>query len=890
MTHIGALVIRALLRLFPSRFRLRFGDELMSAYLDQHESLTRDRPGVVSAARHLARTVVGLGRALLPVHLDDRQRRRQAASAFPQGDSTMRNALADARQTVRLVRKHPGFATVAIVTLALGIGANTAVFSVLNSVVLEPLPYGQPHELVRLYGATDDEPDQEEYLTAPDVADLAADAGAFESIAILYTYRELGGDLDLGDGLPRRIRLMPVNADYFRTLMATPLLGRTFTREEEVPDMRRIVLSHGLWSSATNRDPDVIGGTLMINGEAWEVIGVMRPSFRDIVAGDVAAWAPANLEPGGSNGRFNSYLTAVGRLAPGVSLAQARARVDALMERLGQEYAETNANRTMRIVPLHEDVVGESSTAVYVLMGAAGLVLLIACVNVANLFIARSLTQSRETAIRTALGAARGRLIGQRLTESLLLAGAGGLVGSLVAYWGVRVLLAVSPESLARAEEIGIDGTLLGFALVVTLATGLLFGAWPAFRASRVDPSDALHDGARGNTGGRGGRRARDVLVASQVALALMLLVGAGVLVRSFIARQQLDLGFDSSGVATFEVHLPPVRYGEAESRIRFHETYMERLRALPGVEAVGVTSWLPANGHYHQWGVRVEGHEERWIPAQVRIIDGDYLDVMRIPMLAGRPFMETDRSGTDLVALISRALARRAFGEADPIGKQFRLGPNFTVVGLVEDVAYEPGGSRSEMLYLSHDQYADNRHWALTYAVRTRGAPEALLAPARQALASIDPGLVLHRPRAMEEVLGGHRARERFTLLLMTTFAVVALTLAAVGVYGVLSYAVTQRTHEIGVRMALGARPSQVRAIVMGQGLLLAGIGMVLGLAGALAVSDVLASLTFGVSPRDPLVFGSVTLVLSAVIVLAGFLPARRATRVDPLQSLRGD
>jgi predicted permease len=369
-----------------------------------------------------------------------------------------------------------------------------------------------------------------------------------------------------------------------------------------------------------------------------------------------------------------------------------------------------------------------------------------------------------------------------------------------------------------------------------------------------------------------------------------MLLVGAGVLVRSFIARQQIDLGFDSSGVATFEVHLPPVRYGEPESRIRFHETYMERLRALAGVEGVGVTSWLPANGLYHQWGVRVEGHEERWIPAQVRIIDGDYLDVMRIPMLAGRQFIATDRAGTDRVALVSRALARRAFGEADPIGKQFRLGPNFTVVGLVEDVAYEPGGGRSEMLYLSHDQYADNRHWALTYALRTRGAPEALLAPARRALATIDPGLVLHRPRAMDDVLAGHRARERFTLLLMTMFAVVALTLAAVGVYGVLSYAVTQRTHEIGVRMALGARPSQVRAIVMGQGLLLAGIGMVLGLAGAFAVSDVLASLTFGASPRDPLVFGIVTLVLGAVIVMAGFLPARRATRVDPLDSLRGD
>jgi putative ABC transport system permease protein len=891
MKSPGALLVRALLALFPGRFRERFGDELLTAYHDQRDALRTQQPGTMASWRHLGRTSSGLVRALVPVHLDQRlERRRRARLTPPRGDSTMRNVLADVRQTLRLVRNQPGFATVAILTLALGIGANTAVFTVLNSVILSPLPYDQPGELVRLYSATTNEPGQEQFLTAPDVVGMRDEIDAFSSMAVSYTYREVGGDLGDGTGPPQRIRLMPVNADYFSTLGATPVLGRTFTRDEEVADLRRVVLSHGLWTSATNRDPDIIGRTTTINGESWEVIGVMRPTFRDVVTGDVAAWTPANLVLAGSNHRDNHYLTAVARLAPGISLAQAQARVDVLMRRLSEEFPNANSAPITRVVPLHEDVVGESTTTVYILMGAASLVLLIACLNVANLFIARSLTQSRETAIRTALGAARSRLVSQRLTESVLLSAVGGIAGSVVAYWGVRILLAVSPDSLARAEEIGVDATLLAFALVLTIVTGIVFGAWPAFRASRSDPRDALHDGARGTTISRAGRRARGVLVASQVALALVLLAGAGVLVRSLIARQQMNLGFDSSGVATFEVHLPPVRYGESAARVRFHDEYQERLRALPGVEAVGVTSWLPANGHYHQWGLKSELRGDEWISAQVRVIDGDFLDVMRIPLLSGRTFTPTDRVDTDRVALISRSLARRAFGVDDPVGQRVTLGPPFTVVGVVDDVAYEAQGTQFETLYLSHDQFASNRNWALTYTVRTRSAPDAVVTPARAALAEIDPGLVLHQPRAMDEVLSGHWARQRFTLLLMATFALVALTLAAVGVYGVLSYAVTQRTHEIGVRMALGARPAQVRLLVMGDGLLLAIVGMAVGLAAAFAVGDVLGALTFGVNPRDPLVFGTVTLVLAVVIVIAGYVPARRATRVDPLESLRGD
>lgn len=870
-------LVRAIVRLYPPAFRARYADDLLTAWHDQQ-----------AAGHGAARSIAGLVRAIVPIHLEARRRRRVHVLPVP-GDSSMRYLLADARLTLRLARKQPGFALLTIATLALGIGANTAVFSVLNSVVLAPLPYQEPDRLVRIYATMANEPAQRQFLTAPDVVNLRDEEGLFSSVAVSYTYRELGGDLGAGDG-PQRVRLMPVNADYFRTLTATPLMGRTFLPDEEVAGVRRIVLSHGLWASATGQDPDIVGKTLAISGESWEVIGVMRPTFHDVVTGAVAAWIPQNLQLAGSNHWNNHFLTAVGRLAPGVTVAQAQARVNAMMQRLADEIGRTGQPRTTRLDPLHEDVVGESTSTVYILMGAAGLVLLIACLNVANLFIARSLAQSRETAIRTALGAVRRRLVGQRLTESVLLAAVGGLVGSLVAYWGVKGLLAISPASLARAEEIGLDGTLLGFGLLVTLVTGLLFGAWPAYRAARVDPTEALHDGARGNTGGRGGRRARSVLVSAQVAVALMLLVGAGVLVRAFMARQAVNLGFDSSGVATFEVHLPPVRYGDPAQRVQFHDAFQDRLRAVPGVEQVGVTSWLPANGHYHQWGINLPGNDPDFIPMMVRVIDGDFLDVMRIPLTAGRRFEATDRLDSPPVAIISRSVAQRAYGSPDAVGRTFRLGREFTVVGVVDDVAYEAQGTRFDMLYLSHDQYAADRNWALTYTIRTASAPDAVYEPARRVLAAIDPALVLYRPRSMNDVLSGHHARAQFTLMLMGIFAAVALTLAAVGVYGVLAHAVTQRTHEIGVRMALGAHPRQVRAIVMGQGMALAAAGIGLGLVGAFALSGFLGSMTPGVNARDPVVFGTVSVVLAVVILAAGYVPARRATRVDPLQSLRGD
>lgn len=883
---IGPRLVALLLRLYPAGFRDRFGEEMLSTYLDQCDA-ARSRGRVTLA------TLGNLLASLPAAHLDARRPKGPLLEPPPR-TNRVHNLATDLRQMARSLARQPGFAAVTVLTLALGIGANTAVFSVLNSVVLAPLPYDQPEQLVRLYIASKKEPGRREFLPAPDLLDVREQSGAFAHVGMLYTYRETGSDLTPPGAAPRRIRVVEVSAGYFPALRATPLLGRTFTPDEEGPAVPRVVLSYRLWQELTNGDRSIVGRSIPLNMRDCEVIGVMRPTFRDVAGEDVAAWIPADLTPGGRNSRVNHYLSAIARLQPGVTLAQAQARVDAVMARAEDAFPDTNEDRTMRVLPLLDDTVGESRASVFVLMGAAGLVLLIACLNVANLFLARSLGKTRDLAIRTALGANRARLIRQRLTESVLVAVVGGAVGSLVAFWGVQLLLAVSPASLPRGEEVGFDPLLLAFALALTVLTGLLFGAAPAWRASRVDPTEVLHEGSRGNTGGRASGRVRDVLVAGQVAVALVLLIGAGVLMKSFVALQRVDLGFETDRVETFEVNLPAARYAASASRVRFHEAFGRKLADLPNVEKVGAASWLPANGAYHQWGygyLDSTGARQSYPGTQVRVVEGEYFAALGIPLIRGRVFIPADGLDTSGAALISSSIADKVYNRRDPLGERFRTGGRtFTIIGVVGDVAHQADGAKGGMVYLSHAQFGDDRNWILTYVVRTAGSPEAVNRPARAALATIDPALVLHRPRPLDDVVAQHRARQRFTLLLMAAFAAVALTLSAVGVYGVLSYAVTQRVHEIGVRMALGAKPSQVRGAVLKHGVLIASAGMVVGLVAAVGLSSVLQTLVFGVSPRDPLVFATVVLVLGAVVLVAGYLPARRATKVQPLEALRGD
>ena len=893
MTDVSARIVAAVIRRFPSPFRERFGPEMMSAFLDQRDNLVAAH-GASSLVlwRHTARTIAGLLRALVAVRLDQRRQLEPVDSHHTHERALMRHLASDARHAARALRSQPAFTIVCIATLALGIGANTAVFNVLDRVVLAPLPYDQPEQLVRIYTATRQAPNAKEVSRAIDLLEARDGTQAFSSIGIANAYRETGVDLIDKEGVPQRVRMLPIGADYFRTLRATPLLGRTFAREEERADARVVILSHALWTAFTGADPSIVGRTIDMNGERYEVVGVMRPTFTDVLAGDVAAWTPQNLRPGGSNNQWNHYLSAVARLKPGVSIARAQAELDGVAKRMGQRFPNSPLEERLHAVSLHDDVVGEARSPVYVLMGAAGLVLLIACVNVANLFLARSVSQARDTVIRSALGARQSRLVGLRLTESLLVALAGGVLGSVVAYGGVRILLAVSPESLARAEAVQFDWRLFVFALMVTTVTGLVFGAAPAVRATRSNPSDVLREGSRGNTGGRGARHVRRLLVASQVSLAVVLLVGTGILIRSFIARQRVSLGFEPANVLTFEVHTPVARYGAPDARIRVHEQYQQRLRSIPGVTRVGATSWLPTNGRYHQWGYEYvdDAGARQSLGPQIRVIDGDYLEALGVPLMTGRRFTSTDRLDTPDVALISRSLAKLAYGDRDPLGRRFITGDReFQVVGVVGDVANEPTGATAEMAYLSHAQFADDRNWALTYVVKGTGRPNEIVDAARRELAQVDRGLVVYRPRTFDAILARHFARDRFTLVLMGVFAAIALSLAAVGVYGVLSYAVSQRTHEIGVRLALGARPGQVRRIILREGVVIGAIGTVVGVAGALALSRVLSSLVFGTSTRDPFVFVAVTLLLGGVVLAASYVPARRATRSDPLDALRG-
>ena len=805
---------------------------------------------------------------------------------------TISHVAQDVRYAARSLRKNPVFSLIAVATLSLGMGATTAVFSVLNSIVLTPLPYDEPGQLVRLYSATKKSPDARWFVTGLDFLDYREETEVFQDLASLYTYREGGVDLT-GNGSAQRVRALPVSADYFDVYRASPLLGRTFRREEERPGSRLAILSHRLWRDYTDSDRDIVGQSLTLNGAPYTVVGVMRPTFLGVVAGEVDVWVPENLEPRGRNSRGNYYLSVIGRLRPGVTIEQAQSWMDVVTANIAERVSNANEDQTTNLYPLLEDIVGGTDTTLYVLMGAAGLVLLIACVNVASLFLGRSIARKKELAIRAALGSGRGRLATQLFTESLIIAVVGGVVGLAVTVVGVKVLLAMSPESLARAEEVTFDRALLAFAAGVTIFTGFMFGLAPALQSSRVDLSLALREGGRGTSGGMRGRRMRGALVASQVSFAMVLLVGAGLLMKSFAQLQSLRLGIEPENVATFEINLPTARYGDPAQRIQFHKAFHDNLRAVPGVRAVGAISKLPVSGEYHIWGYRYDTPSGRsdFTSIQVRVVEGDYYDALGINLLHGRFFERGDRADGLPVAILNQSAAEHAFSDSDAVGQQIYLNRiSWTVVGVIADVAHDHRGSFARKLYLPHTQYGDDRNWALTQVVATDGQRDDLVPVARRELAAIDPDLVVHNASKMVDVMGREIAQERFAFMLMGIFATVALTLAAIGMYGVLAYSVSQRTQEIGIRMALGARSTQVRGIVVGQGLTVAAVGIGVGLVGALALSRLLQSLVFGVSVTDPTIIATVAGSLGTVALLAAYLPARRATRVDPMETLRNE
>ncbi len=904
MTKKGTLADRAyriLLFLFPADFRKAFGDEMAQLFRDH--------------CREARRVPLGLVRFWLQAFGDvlihgTKERKQLLESSWHKGRAnfssttvkrgpSMNAFIQDTRYVIRTLWKSPAFSIVAILTLALGIGANTAVFSVLDSVILSPLPYDDPEQLVRiaqLYTSTGEEPQP---VSAPAFLDYRESIDGLESVTALYNYREWGPTLT-GRGSPQRVRVLPVSSDFFGVYRVSPILGRAFLREDEQGASRVVVLSHRFWMSWSNGDTSIVGENLILDGEPFEIVGVMPASFLDVVGGDVDIWAPHDFEtlqyvsPLVStvwNNPGNHYLSVIARMKSDVTIDQARSQLDAVSAHQTEKDPANYEKWSARITPLHDDVVGGAGAMLRILMGAAGLVLLIACVNVANLFLGRCIARQRELAIRAALGSGRYRLIQQLLTESLVLATVGGLAGLALANWGVRALLALSPGSLPRAQEVSPDRTLLIFALLVTVTTGLLFGLVPALRFARPKLQQSLRASDRTNTSSLGAIWTRGLLVTSQITLALLLLVGSGLLMKSFLKLQHVDLGFVSGNTMTLKVHLPDTLYRDPASRVAFQQAFADRIEAIPGVDGVGAISYLPATGVFNAWGFRLTdaNGELRYGGAQFRVVEGEYFETLNIRLLKGRLFERSDNADAPLVAVINEKTAEAYFAGRDPMGQEIIMEDSRRrIVGVVQDVAHDARGTTSRKVYLPHAQMAEDRNWTLTQLISSESERADLVDLVRAELAAIDPGLVMHDVRSMRNVTEKAIAREEFAFTLMSVFAGVALLLASVGIYGVLSYSVSQRAREIGIRMALGAHARDVRRAVVRQGAYMVVLGVLGGLLGAFLLAQLMETIVFDVSVTDPLVYVVAPLGLLLVAGLASYLPARRATQVDPLEALR--
>jgi len=813
--------------------------------------------------------------------------------ARPSG-GTMDALRQDLRFALRGLARSPGFTAAAVLTLALGIGANTAVFSVVDAVLLDPLALPGEDELFTVWEDHTARGGPAQEWTGRAVFDAWRDGA--EGLAGLTAVTGWGPALSGGDR-PEALSGALVSHEYFRVLGAEPVLGRGFLAEEETPGQDRVlVLSHGLWERRFGADPGLVGSSLTVNGALYAVVGVAPEGFRPPVIPDAEVWAPLDFEPvEGDWGNY--YLRVIGRLAPGVGAEAGRAELDRIMERLGGEHPADLRDVRIALEPLRRTVAGDTRTPLLALLGAVALVLLVACANVANLVIARAFGRERELAVRTALGAGRRRLVHQLVTESLVLAAFGGGLGLLVGLMGMELLTAFAPPGTPRLEEVGFDASVFAFALGATLLTGLLFGLVPALVVSRTPLTVALHEGGRGGSSA-GRARLRSGLVVAELALGLALLVGAGLLIRTLGSLQRVDPGFRTAGVASGRVIFPTAQYPEPERVAALLDEILARLESAPGVEAAGAVSVMPLSGGQTDVSYGVEGRlppEGEEPAADYRVATPDYFEALEIPLLRGRLPRPGDDTRAPLVAVVSEELVRRAFPGEDPVGRRIRVGgvrdpetPWRTIVGVVGGVRDNAlGRAPDPEIYLPMAQQPSR---VMRLVARSAAGAEVAADALRRAVEQVDRTLPVSQLASVEETVRDTLAPERFVTGLLAAFAGVALALAAVGLYGVMAYAVGQRTREIGVRMALGARPREVLALVLGQGAALLAGGLVAGALAAWGLSRLLRGLLYGVEPTDPVTFAATAVLLAATALAACFFPARRAARVDPSVALRGE
>jgi putative ABC transport system permease protein len=798
----------------------------------------------------------------------------------------------DLRYGVRMLAKNPGFTIVAVLALALGIGANSAIFSVVNTVLLRPLPYKNPDSLVMVWDDNTHQGFPKDTPSPANFLDWRQQNTVFTGMAAMV---ERSFNLT-GVGEPDRIDGRRVSANLFSLLGVEPQIGRAFTPDEDKPGSHVVILSYGLWQKRFGGDPSVIGRAINLNAESYTVVGVMPAKFQFPTPQD-QLWAPIAFPADEAANRGGHYLQVIARLKPAVSMQQARAEMVTIVARLEKQYPEENTGTGIVLSPLHEEVVGKIKPALLILLGAVGFVLLIACANVANLLLARAAARQKEISLRLALGASRSRLIRQLLTESVLLAGIGGACGLLVSAGGIQVLKQFIPDTISHVQAIDIDGKVLLFTLLISLATGLIFGIAPATQASNFNLNETLKEGGRDSGASVRGNRIRGLLVIAEVAVSFLLLIGAGLLINSFVHLRTLDPGFRTDHLLTAKVELPELKYPDKAHRTPFYNELVRQLSALPGVQSAAVAGNLPFTYDGDSMYIGVEGVPDpppgHRPDVVLRVVGPGYFNTMGIKIVQGRDFNEHDAGDSVAAVVISEKTARYYWPGQNPIGKRLKPGsttsdnPWRQVIGVVTDVRQNDFVAQPKMqMYMTYQQISSFAPNAVV--LRTSVDPNSLASAVRNAVWAIDKDQPVSNLRSMDEIVSAAVARQRFSMLLLGVFAGLALVLAAVGIYGVMSYSIAQRTREIGIRMALGAQRRDMLKMAVWQGLRLVLAGLTIGLAAAFVLTRVMATLLFGISATDPFTFFAISVVLLAVAALASYIPALRATKVDPMVALR--